>query len=113
MIKYPISDCETKKDKLEYLYQAQEKLRLEHNKYGKDKRDEKVTRDEWLKYLKDTFKPKSKQIGHAIAEIRETLGYSSADLGDNEPEVERISAEKVSYKKSTRYTVDLGDITSG
>lgn len=73
----------TASDKTEYAYIAQEALRLEHNKKGKDYRDGKISKEEWLSWEEDYFRPRS--------------GAITAEILKN----------RILLKNSARYTIDL------
>jgi len=106
-ISFP-SNCRTNDDYLEFLYIAQEKLRLEHNKKGKEYREKKLTVKQWKEYLEKEFKPRSKRIGYEIAVLREKLGWSVVD--ENDPKFKEYQQTKEEYKRSTKWTPDLKEI---
>lgn len=58
---YPIN-CKTLEDKFEFLYRAQELLRLEHNRQGRKFREGKISKKEWTQYLTKEFEEKSSMI---------------------------------------------------
>ena len=109
-IKYPSMDCVTNIDKLEFLYQVQGALRLEHNEEGRKRRHGELSEKGWLSYKEGIFKPKSKQILADTAQIREKLGYSSLD---NERAVDKSMKEKGRFQMSTRYEIDLTMVMTG
>lgn len=81
-VKYPTITDTTQK-KVEYLYLAQEKLRLLHNQKSKDYRDKKITKEEWLEWKETYFASRQEAIIEGILEAR------------------------IIFKQSTTYTVDL------
>jgi len=85
MVKYP-SGCTSPSDKTEFLYRAQELLRLEHNEMGEQFRNKTIDRLAWMNYLDNDFNPKSEAIVKDILENRALL------------------------KQSTKYSVVLDDI---
>lgn len=84
-IKYDPSVTE-KNDKIEFLYIAQEKLRIEHNTKGQELLDGDITQKQFDDWLTTYFLPKSESI--------------SAD----------IIKYKNEFKKSKRFSIDLINI---
>jgi len=83
-IKYPVG-VTSNSDRYVYLYRLQELLRLEHNGRGKDFRDKKITKSQWLEYEDIDFNPKSSMISTEICKYRELLKKdtrSKAKLSD-------------------------------
>lgn len=95
-------------EKLEWVYRAEEVLRLEHNAMGDQYRSGKITEAQWNDYLLKSFDEKSKRLGYEKATIREALGY--AHVGDMKAtstivEMEREQAEKEGFRQSTRWDI--------
>ena len=70
-------------DKLEFLYNAEEALRLLHNKQGADLKEGKLAEASWLQWKEQYFEPRSERIAGDI-------GYYKYQL-----------------KKSNKYQIDL------
>lgn len=79
------AEAVTAKDKIEFCYQAQEALRLEHNEKGRQFREGEITEAEWLAY-KEEYRAKRDAV------------------------IEEMLAQKEAMKASTRFTVDLQNI---
>ena len=60
-------------DKLEFVYNAKEKLRLLHNAKGQEYKDGKLTEKEWNIWLNDYFMPRSQAIEKQSCELRTAL----------------------------------------
>ena len=73
----PPIECATSEDRTAFFYRAQELLRLEHNKIGKDFREKKITAKEWQAYLRDVFEPTSDEIVGGILTARQMLKTST------------------------------------
>lgn len=105
-MKFP-QDCETLADKAEYLYAAQEKLRLIHNAFAhwykkgltqqqydllpekirdKYKYVEKLLFEDFKRFISEDFEPRSMKVLNAIGDTKANL------------------------QKSTRYNIELEDI---
>ena len=71
-VKYPTT---IKKDstKLEFLYNAQEALKVQHNAKGLDFTNGIISKQEWEDYRKNDFKVKDEHIGNGIMEMRENM----------------------------------------
>lgn len=79
MISFPM-DCDTPALKTEYLYRAQELLRLYHNDEGKKFRDGVISDTEWHDFKTKVFDPLNDKISDAILEQRELLKHSLWDI---------------------------------
>lgn len=96
-IKYPV-DCDSPRKKTEWLYRAQELLRLLHNIFGKwyregltqvqyDKLPQKIkdkysykvqlAESKWKQFLNEDFEPRSQKISNQICVQREQLKQSN------------------------------------
>lgn len=73
-------------EKLEFLYAAQETLRVEFNKRGQEYKEGKITKAEMEAYRKDFLEAKSDVIINDILKLKEE------------------------YKASKKFTIDLEDI---
>ena len=96
-IKYP-EIIKTDTDKVDWLYRAQEKLRIEHNTMGQTLNDGGITQEQWLAY-KGEFRAKNCALCEEIAPLRTVL-YE--DLSDAER-----SAAKSASKTSTKHDDDI------
>ena len=76
ILKTPVDVISTN-DKIEYAYIAQEALRLEHNKQGKDFREGKLTDEEWKEWQEKYFEPRSNAIVAEILKNKESLKSST------------------------------------
>ena len=113
MIIFP-SNCKSNRDRFEFAYAAQEKLRLEHNEMGRRFREKEITKEEWEKYLDNNFNPKNRELSYFIAPNREAvlkqiIGVSEIDYKD-ELQIKKISDTKELFKKSTRFDIDLDNL---
>lgn len=66
-------DLDNARHSYKMLYGEQERLRLAHNKFGCCFREGKIDEEEWKKYLKSNFNPKSFTISKEIGDIRNKL----------------------------------------
>jgi hypothetical protein len=82
---YP-KEAVTLNDKVEFCYQAQEALRLEHNSKGADFRTGVISETTWKDYTDNEFKSKSQMISKSLCTLKDEL------------------------KASTRFTVDLNNL---
>jgi len=73
----------TANDKIEYLYIAQEKLRIEHNKKGDEFRNGVIAESEWLEWKDNNFLVLSEAISI------------------------ELQKQKDAFKNSKKYEVDL------
>lgn len=94
-------------EKLEWVYHAEEVLRLEHNEMGRQYREGIITEAQWNEYLALSFNEKSKWLGYEKATLRNNLGYSTMDTEatSSKAELKRQSDEKDAFKKSTRWDI--------
>lgn len=106
-INYPLTTL-TGENKLEFLYQAQEDLRIQHNDYGNAYKENILSETAWKTYLNNKFKPRSRWIGGEIGRINDELGYNIAT--EEEKILEEIDLRKDTYKNSDRYEIDLDEI---
>lgn len=67
------SGITTEQDKITYAYQSQEALRLLHNKKGNDYKEEIITKEEWLEWKEEYFKPRSTAICVEIVKYKTIL----------------------------------------
>ena len=95
-MEYP-KDCITAKDKTEYLYIAQEKLKNEHND-----RVGVLSVTGMGSYIKDDFMPKSHKLSQEICVERAKLSKSDMDeiMGTGD-----IVGTKKALQKSKRWVV--------
>lgn len=105
MINFPIT-ASLPADKLEFLYSAIEKLRLEHNSNGKDYREGKIDRSVWEDYLDKTFNPKNRILHLEAMKLR----YKEESDGKVQVLYDLIPEEKNNFKQSVKYTIDLTEI---
>ena len=111
-IVYPV-DADTNYEKLEFLYQAQETLRFQHNEMGRQYREGIITNEEWQSYLKNNFEPKSEWIGWGTSVIGEKLGnIEISTTSSTTGKTITISVNAREYyekamKQSTKWTVNL------
>lgn len=103
---YPLL-ANTPTEKLEWVYRAEEVLRLEHNEIGRQYRENILTEQQWNDYLVTSFNEKSKWLGYEKATLRDTLGYSKIDRDatSTKAEFDRVTKEKEDFKKSTRWDI--------
>lgn len=80
----PPGQCEKATDRTAFFYRAQEKLRLEHNRMGKEFREGKITQEEWDAYRRNEFEPTSDEIVAGILAARREL-KDSTDWDDDIP----------------------------
>jgi len=80
-IRYP-TKCTTSADKTEFLYLAQETLRLQHNEMGKKFREGKISKGTWTTYRDFGFNPKQEAVIGDILENRRLLKHSTKYLVD-------------------------------
>ena len=106
IIKYP-TEIITNRDKLEFLYSAQEKLRLEHNEMGRKFRDGEIDSWAWEQY-KNKFSSKNYELSCQIAPIRDDV--IEQILGEDIVITNKINQEKEKFKKSVRWDIDLNKI---
>ena len=99
-----MSDIKCKQERLILLIREEEQLRLEHNEIGRQYREGKITKEEWLEYLKTVFNPESisvaKEKGKLENELAETKSFTlqSVDSNNVEYPVEAITdAQKYHY----------------
>lgn len=90
-------------EKLEWVYRAEEVLRLEHNEMGRQYREGIITEAQWKEYLSLSFDEKSKLLGNEKSKLRDAVGYSIATSSKEFQKKE--SDEKELFKKSTRWDV--------
>lgn len=114
-INYPLT-ANTNLEKLEYLYESQEALRLQHNEMGRQYREGIISVQEWEKYKKEEFLPKSRAIGEGTAVIGDklenvVLNVTATSTGEM---VQSIIPARQFYKEfmkhSTNWSVDLNTI---
>jgi len=70
-------------DKLEFLYNAEEALRLLHNSKGADFKSAKITESQWLQWKEQYFEPRSLRIAGDIGFYKyklKTSGKYQIDL---------------------------------
>ena len=115
-INYPLT-ANTDMEKLEFLYQSKEALRLEHNEMGKKFREGKITKEEWQKYKTEDFEPKSKWIGWATSVIGEKIPdvVIGTEISTSTSKVVDVKVKarqhyKEFMKKSTTWNVNLDNI---
>lgn len=108
-MKFPIT-ATTHRDKLEFLYIAQEKLRLEHNAKGEQFRNGQITEQAFRDYQKNVFDARQSKLSERIAAFQ-TLVFKKVSQGDTDQDkaAKRAGnlALKTSMKASTKFSVDL------
>ena len=103
-------------EKLEYLYRAEELLRLQHNEMGRQFRKGEIAQEEWQTYLKEYFDPKSKWLGWGISTTGEQIEYLEIDaISSTTGKAIRIKVPPEGYnvefmKQSDSYKIDLNNI---
>lgn len=108
-MKFP-NDAVTPKDKLEFLYIAQEKLRLEHNAKGDDFRNGVITENEFRDYQKNSFGIRQQKISKQIAVIQPLVferRVSGETLVKGAAKATRNIAIKETFKASVRFNPDI------
>ena len=99
------SDCNTLAERAEYAHSAQEQLRLAHNEMGKKFRDGVISQDEWDRYRKDYFNPRSAILAEAICMYRDNIeGLSLEEVAELVIEKGKV---KSAMKKSKRWKIDI------
>jgi hypothetical protein len=81
----------TPKEKLEFLFEVQERLRIKHNEKGKDFRDGVITEEQWKNFEGKWFDV-SKAVGGKLSEIRESVFVNDYGLLVNTDDVEASNA---------------------
>jgi len=113
VLNYPLL-ANTSIEKLEWIYSAQEVLRLEHNVKGQQYRENVITEAQWKEYLNTSFKGKSKWLGYEKSLIRESLEYSIIKdfdkTSEGKTEKSRQYNEAKLFKKSTRWNIKTDKI---
>jgi hypothetical protein len=100
-MEYP-AECVTDLDRVEFCHIAEEQLRLEHNEKGKDYREGRISREEWIEYTERSFYPRSAAICLALNTARSAF--------QRQPDDENPSAwtySKETMRASTRFDPDL------
>lgn len=98
-------------EKLEWVYRAEEVLRLEHNQMGDRYRRGELTPEEWTAYVRGPFSEKSRFLGGEKARLRDDLGYSQVVRSTSTPqEIYRQNDEKRVFKESQRWDVTTDKI---
>lgn len=94
-------------EKLEWVYKAQEVLRLEHNEMGRQYREGIIKEYQWDEYLAKSFDEKSKWLGHEASVLRTELGYTGYEILSTSTKAEayRQEQEQRAFEKSTRWDV--------
>ena len=86
-LKIPIN-ITTPADKTEFLYKAEETLRLLHNSKGMDYKDGKITQEEWETWLETYYFPRHRGVIIKILENRALLKNSTKYTVDPETDFE-------------------------
>lgn len=99
-------------EKLEWVYHAQEILRLEHNEMGRQFREGIITEQQWNEYLEKSFDEKSKWLGYEASILRTELGYTGFEImsTSTKEEAYRQEAEQKAFEKSTRWNTKTDEI---
>ena len=84
-VKYP-SGVNDNQKKIEYLYNVEEALRVQHNAKGKDFKDGVISKQEWEDYKKNEFEAKREHI------------------------INDMVKAKTAMQKSKKHNIDLDDI---
>jgi len=71
------TQCVKVVDKLEFLYNAEEALRLLHNEKGKDYREGRLTKEQWLAWKENFFEPRHLKIAGNIGFYKYKLKRSN------------------------------------
>jgi len=108
-INYPLT-ANTNFEKLEYLYEGQEALRLQHNKMGRQYREGIITEEQWQIYLKNVFNPKNQIIAEWTAKIGELLEDVAVQTATGTTMYKARGYYKEAMKQSTTWLVDLDTI---
>lgn len=96
-----IPDDLTRLDRVEYWHNAQEALRLWHNKVGAKRRSGKITAAEWRTYWDEEFYPRSATIALYLNEARK--GMTTVDeIGES-----CWAYDKEAFKQSVRFEIDV------
>ena len=85
IVNYPLT-ATVASDKTEFLNQAKEQLRLEHNIVGAKFRNGEIIQQEWIDYLNKIYNPKRDLLTHDIL------------------------LQRLLLENSNKYTVDLNDL---
>ena len=103
----------TNKEKLEFMYQVQEKLRLYHNEKGKQFRDGDINESQWINF-KAKWSDAEKIVAARVAELRDDVyknDYNITDVQSDTPEVTKEMGDKrAELLKSTTYKADIDTI---
>lgn len=76
---------------LRALYREQEELRLEHNATGLSFREGSISAEEWDRYIREDFMPRSKEMHRQLGVARNLL-VKSIDF-----EVQSITSRNIAY----------------
>lgn len=108
-MRFPIAAV-TSRDKLEFLYIAQEKLRLEHNAKGEQFKNGQITEQAFRDYQKNVFDVRQAKISSRIAAFQTNV-FEAASQSDSDQDRagkrSRNMALKLSMKASNKFSVDL------
>lgn len=108
-MKFPLTAI-THRDKLEFLYIAQEKLRLDHNAKGEQFRNGEMTEQAFRDYQKNVFDVRQAKLSAAIVTLQ-SMVFEAHVIGDTDQEKRdkrsRNMALKETMKISTKFTPDL------
>lgn len=98
-------DVDTREERIEYMYNLQEKLRLRHNFVGARYRNGQITEEQWQTF-KQAFKRRQFKIGRVIGFLRwrEEADGSETKLYD----LDRV--KRAQFLKSGKYNVELTEL---
>lgn len=104
----------TQKEKLEFLYEVQERLRIKHNEKGKDFRDE-VIDEPTFRVFQSKWNAVNTVVSEQIAKLRnkvftEDYALLAPDDIDDTDSIEAWTAKKESLKAKVAYKTDIDTI---
>jgi hypothetical protein len=98
-------EVDTREERIEYMYNLQEKLRLRHNFVGARYRNGLVTEQEWA-----NFKTIHKQRQLKISKVINFLRWREEEDGSETILYNLDRAKRTQFLRSEKYEVDINDL---
>jgi hypothetical protein len=104
----------TQQEKLEFVYQVQERLRTVHNNRGQESRDGQITQEQWDSFVLQ-WRNVSEKVSERIATLRDVVfqndyGLTPPTVGVEDGKYELWSAKREQLKSGTTYQSDIDTI---
>lgn len=102
------------KEKLEFLYEVQERLRVKHNEKGADFRANTITKDQWDNFTKK-WNVANSAVAEQIAKLRDKVFVEDYELTVPTDQTDAVNtdawgAKKEAIKAAINYKSDIDTI---